>query len=294
MNADSGWRPSKHTKYCKWYHTASSTILSSLFIENDLQINLKMITGPWFKNTQCSTESLNFLILVRVGFPWGCAHENTKLAPVHFPDVLTLQWGTLASEESALSLLCAVQCCRHKAAWEDWAIIPGIFPGRRLIIYITDECLIIVSRAMRAVLRAPSDPTEHFQSTDDAPDLGCNFQKHSKISMAYRNAPNLLPATTKKKLFKYCVYISLLCLPKSALKLWLPVLPNETWCVLRPRSVHKSDFTHMNSPQSSVMCKKLFVCPSPRGPWSNLLHLAVSTAGCALPGNHFFVIWCRG
>lgn len=61
---------------------------------------------------------------------------------------------------------------------------------------------------MRAVLRAPSDPTEHFQSTDDAPDLGCNFQKHSKISMAYRNAPNLLPAT-KKKSFLNTVYISL-------------------------------------------------------------------------------------
>lgn len=48
---------------------------------------------------------------------------------------------------------------------------------------------------MRAVLRAPSDPTEHFQSTEGAPDL--NFQKHSKVSMAYRSVPNLLPATKK-------------------------------------------------------------------------------------------------
>lgn len=52
-------------------------VLSSLFIVGDLQTNPKMITGRWFKHTQLFTESLNFLILVEIGFPWGYSHENT-------------------------------------------------------------------------------------------------------------------------------------------------------------------------------------------------------------------------
>lgn len=54
-----------------------------------------------------------------------------------------------------------------------------------------------VIRAIHAVHRAPSDPPEHFQSTDYVPDLGSNFQKRYKLSMAYKSIPNLLSAVDK-------------------------------------------------------------------------------------------------